>query len=74
MGCQHLFRVGRNEPKESEDEILMKEARMVSNSLSQTIKNQQRTNQKYQYLQQGGEKPAGEGKINWESYFCQSFP
>lgn len=30
IGHQHLFRVRRNEPKGSEDVILMKESRMVS--------------------------------------------
>lgn len=50
MGHQHLFRVGGNEPKEREDEILMKESRMVSKSPSQTTKKQQRTNQEHQHL------------------------
>lgn len=66
MGQEHLLRERRIDSKETEDEILMKESRMVSKSPSQPTKKPQRTNQKHQYVQWRGDNPAGEVKINWE--------
>jgi len=51
MRHQYLFRVRRKEPKETKEEILIKESRVVSKSPSQTTIKQQNTNQKHQYLQ-----------------------